>query len=177
MRCLVLLLMSCFLSASAKAQDGAREVSYDAFGVPEQTVKVIEAAPRMHQTVPDNFPSCDDSALLEGVRRAMSEDEDSLGDESISARRARLLALKNINNFSALDVDAFRPDDNYELANILIAAKINGGLSNADFRICASDNPVLRRRIFLLLRESEGSIRVDVVNYRPGAVPSFVYKK
>ena len=59
----------------------------------------------------------------------------------------------------------------------MIAAKINGGLSNADFRICASDNPVLRRRVFLLLRESEGSIRVDVVNYRPGAVPSFVYKK
>lgn len=177
MRCLVLLLMSCFLSASAKAQDGAREVSYDAFGVPEQTVKVIEAAPRIHQTVPDNFPSCDDSALLDGVRRVMTEDENKLGDESISARRARLLALKNISNFSAVDVNAFRPDDNFELANILIAEKVNRGLSNADFRICASDNPVLKRRVFLLLRESTDGIRVDVVNYRPGTVPTFIYKK
>lgn len=177
MRCLVLLLMFCLISASAKAQEAA-EVGYDAFGVPEQEVKVIKAAPvPAAAAVSSSFPDCADAALQNGIRQLLSQDEIRISDESIAARRARLLALKNVGGFVPVDVSTFKPQDNYELANILITAKINQGLNNADFRICASENPVLKRRIFLLMQKTAEGLRVYVVNYRPGTTPSFLYKK
>lgn len=178
MHYLALLLLSCFLSASAKAQDNAPEIKYDAFGVPEQEVRVIKAAPApAAAAVSSFFPDCADVALQNGVRQLLSQDESRISDASIAARRARLLALKNIGGFTPVEVSSFKPDDNYELANILITAKVNEGLTNADFRICAGDNPVLKRRVFLLLQRTDDGVKVYVANYRSGTVPSFFYEK
>lgn len=126
---------------------------------------------------PNAFPECNDAALLEGVREAIAKDENALENESVVDYRARLLALKNVRNFTPLDVASFHPDDNRRVADILITAKINEGLTNADFRLCASDNPILKRRIFLLMRPAAEGLEVDIVNYRFGAIPSFIYKK
>ena len=74
-------------------------------------------------------------------------------------------------------MSSFRPEENYELANILISAKINERQTNESFRICVSDNPTLKRRIFLLLQEQSDDVKVNIVNYRPGKVTSFIFKK
>ena len=170
-----LLNFSAFAQTPAEDQTGA-EVSYDDFGIPEQTLKVIEPVTDKKQEG-RAFPSCDDEVLLSEVRNVLSTDSKEVKDESISERRSRLLALKNTENFEPIEVSSFKPEDNYELANILITAKVNEGLTNEDFHICVSDNPVLNRRIFLLLQEDGDGFKVSIVNYRPGKVNSFIYKK
>ena len=182
MRLFVLLSMIGLLSFSAFAQTPAgeqtgAEISYDDFGIPEQTLKVIKPAVQENVTETKIFPDCNDELLISEVRRVLAADTKEIKEESIVERRARLLALKNTENFRSVDVDTFRPEDNYELANILITAKINEGQTNESFRICVSDNPTLKRRIFLLLQEQSDDVKVNIVNYRPGKVTSFIFKK
>ena len=182
MRLFVLLSAMSLLSFSAFAQAPAEEqagagVSYDDFGVPEQTLKVIEPSVQENTVETKAFPDCNDEVLISEVRRVLAVATEEIKEESISEKRARLLALKNTENFKPIDVNTFRPEDNYELANILITAKVNEGLTNEDFQICASDNPILKRRIFLLLQEDGDNFKVNIINYRPGKVASFIYKK
>ncbi len=182
MRLFVLLSMIGLLSFPASAQTPAEEqagaeLSYDDFGVPEQTLKVIEPAAQENAEETKAFPDCNDNLLVLEVRRVLAADTEGIKEESIVERRARLLALKNTENFRSIEVSSFRPEDNYELANILISAKINEGQTNESFRICVSDNPTLKRRIFLLLQEQSDDVKVYIVNYRPGKVTSFIFKK
>ncbi len=171
------LLFTLFYVSVAAAEP--QEVEYDMFGVPTQEIRVIESPAVAAPQNPVEFPPCDDAALLAGVRRLLAEDESKIADESIVARRKRLLALKNADNFAPLAIRSFRPQDNYALANIMITAKINDGLTDDDFAICIGDNPILKRRIYLLLRNinKDGGIRVDVVNYRLNMSPFFIYEK
>ena len=173
---IVLLSFSAFAQTPAEEQTGA-EISYDDFGIPEQTVKVIEPVEGEKVKEVKTFPSCNDSGLITKVRQELSIDSAEVKEESISERRLRILALKNTENFTPIEVASFRPEENYELANILITAKVNEGLTNEDFCICVSDNPILNRRIFLLLQEDGDNFKVSIVNYRPGKVTSFNYKK
>ena len=182
MRLAVLLSVMSLFSFSVFAQTTAEEpsdaeISYDDFGIPEQTLKVIEPVVEENKNEAKAFPACDDAALVAQVRQELAADSAEIQEESISERRSRLLALKNTENFTLVEVSTFRPEDNYELANILITAKVNDGLTNEDFQICAGDNQILKRRVFLLLQEAGADFNVSIINYRPGKVTSFIYKK
>ena len=182
MRLFVLLSMIGLLSFPASAQTPAEEqagaeLSYDDFGIPEQTLKVIKPSAQENAEETKAFPDCNDNLLVLEVRRVLAADTEGIKEESIAERRARLLALKNTEKFTLIELSSFKPEDNYELANIIIAAKVNDGMTNEDFRICVSDNPILKRRIFLLLQEDNTDFKVSIINYRPGKISSFIYKK
>lgn len=176
MRRLVFMLMLAMISGSAFAQDGA-DISYDMFGVPEQTIKVLKPAVEETSAAAPMFPDCNDHQLLSGVRASLESGEERLDGENTVAYRGRRLALKNIDNFHEQSVAEFNPDDNRDLATLLVTTKINRGLTDTDFKICAGDNPALHRRVFLLLSSQDDAVRVQIVNFRSGKYPSFVLKK
>ena len=110
------------------------------------------------------------------MRAILDEGGNSGINENLVAKRARLLALKNVDKFESVEVDSFRPDMNYDVANILVSSKINDGLVNSDFAICVADNAVLDRKIYLVMKRKEDKISVLIVNYKRGVIPSFVYE-
>ncbi|MBR2033724.1 MAG: hypothetical protein IKA03_03520 [Alphaproteobacteria bacterium] len=176
MRIFVSLLVSLFFANAAWAQNSHEEIEYNPFGVPEQVVKVIvpNKLAIEEPTTPLKFPLCSDASLIDKLQNILKEDNLSLDNESIIQKRARILAAKNMTNFSPVDVKTFRPEINREIANIMITAKINQGLTNDDFAICAGDNPILKRRVYLLMQRKDTEIAVSVVNYRIDRIPSFV---
>lgn len=176
MRIFVSLLVSLFFANAAWAQNSHGEIEYNPFGVPEQVVKVIvpNKLAIEEQTTPLKFPLCSDASLIDKLQNILKEDNLNTNNESTIQKRARILAAKNMTNFSPVDVKTFRPEINREIANIMITAKINQGLTNDDFAICAGDNPILKRRVYLLMQRKDSEITVSVVNYRIDTIPSFV---
>lgn len=176
MRVFVSLLISLFFANAAWAQNPHEEVEYNPFGVPDQVLKVIvpDKLVLEEQINTFKFPLCSDALLIEKLQNILKEDNLSTNIESTIQKRARVLAAKNMTNFSPVDVKTFRPEINREIANIMITAKINQGLTDDDFAICAGDNPILKRRVYLLMQRKDSEITVSVVNYRIDTIPSFV---
>ncbi len=167
-------------SGCAAAQEAAApEVQYNAFGVPEQVVKEIAAAEAEHPAVVPAF-DCNNAELLKQVRDKIDSLQSQTSEENVVERRRRLLSLKYVENFRPLSVEDFVPRDNYRVANRMIYVKINEGLKDSDLRLCVSDNPILDRKVYLLMYRLKDEIRVDIINYTAAAdvsEPFIIYKK
>ncbi len=176
MRSVGLCVLGVLMAFSAWASDNTiAEKEYDDFGVPTEVIRVVEPK-REAENSEVLFPSCSDVELLKQVRAILDEGGNSGINENLVAKRARLLALKNVDKFESVEVDSFRPDMNYDVANILVSSKINDGLVNSDFAICVADNAVLDRKFYLVMKRKEDKISVLIVNYKRGVIPSFVYE-
>ncbi len=184
-RFLAFLIFGCLFTPRAGAQDAAIQAEADAarnlFGVPEQTLRIIEA-PRTQpaSSRQKTFPQCSDPVLIaqaQEVLRQARKGDDNQG--SIYRRRRTVLALKNIDNFKEVSLKTFRPKDNYTVAQKMMTIKMNEHISEADLQLCASDNPILKNKVYLLLHEVPEGIKADILNYPLGENednPSFIYK-
>lgn len=177
MRCLIFALAFGLWTSVAYAQDSASDITYDWFGVPEQTIKIVKPAAKQSAGQEFDFPDCNESKLLAGVHRTIAENMAKGVSENVISRRSRLLTLKNMKNFVPVDIKTIRPHDNPQLAAVLVSEKINSGLNDNNFRICAGDNPIVQKRVFLLLQADDTDIIVKIINYNPHKVLSFIYKK
>lgn len=176
MRIFVPLLTVLLFADVALAQNSQEQVKYNSFGVPEQVLKIIVPNQSDEAEKNDNakpFPECSDPLLINKIQNILNNDKSNIEEESIVQRRARILAAKNMTNFTPIDIDKFTPKTNRDVANIMISAKINQGLSDDDFAICEGDNPILKRRVYLLMQRLDSEIIVFIVNYRIGRIPSF----
>lgn len=151
---------------------------YDILGNPLKALRTIEGKdnpPVDHYFM--ELPACDDSALMSFFKQAISEDEKSIVGESIIEYRYRMLAKKHINNFSEQKISDFSPYENRDVANIMATEKVNGIYQDQDFRICISDNPILERKVYLLLQKhSTTEAKGMIINYHPRKIIQFIYK-
>lgn len=152
---------------------------YDIYGNTTEVIKIIESEePQPEQTFKVEFPACNDTQLLAKTKEAIAEYEKEMTKENIIELRHRLLAQKNLSSFFEQKTENFSYKDNRMVANILITEKFNGKYQNDDFRICVSENPVLKRRVYLLLQKySDTDILVRLINYHLTDSVKFIYKK
>ena len=151
-------------SFAASAVPEENKTEYNVFGVPQQVIRTIKASAET-DTQPASVVDCGDKELWRLVRDKLSELQTEVMDENVIDRRRRLLALKHIGDFSPLPVEAFQPKDNYRVANRMIYVKINHGLKDKDLQLCAGDNSVLSRRVYLLAYPLRGQTIVEIINY------------
>ncbi|MBE6452818.1 MAG: hypothetical protein E7012_04945 [Alphaproteobacteria bacterium] len=173
MRNLLVLLFSIIVT-QVHAQQIADE---DIFGIPTETIKVIES-----KNIPETqrhsveFPECNDSSFTSWFSDIVSEQEKK-EEESIINKRTRLLAQKYINNFIEQDVSTFSAQENRNLAQIIITTKVNKGYVNSDFKICATDNPILERKVYVLMqRHTDTEIYIWIINYNQNEILKKIYK-
>lgn len=152
----------------AENEDESRvknDVRFNAFGVPDTIVGVMENQPDKITETKITFPDCDDERLLAETRRLMDEYQTNETAENIHQYRRQRLVAKNMGRFTAVDVSEFKPRDNYEVADRMITLKINDGIPSDAFRICRGSNSVIGREIFLLMYPAENQVVVEVLNF------------
>ena len=178
MRYIAVALVMLLWSSYSAAQDNATaEVEYNAFGVPNQVVRSISA----NSSEPNSRTieiDCNNVELLNQVRQKINSLQTE--EENIVKHRRRLLALKHIEKFSHLSVKDFVPKDNYRVANRIITIKINNGLKDEDLQLCVSSNPILSRKVYLLIYTLEDKKYVEIINYTAPSSseePFIIYEK
>lgn len=165
------------------AAENLPEPQLNSFGSSEETIQIINnqdtGETDLTPKIASDKPACEDRALLAQVHQAVSAWQEKSPAETIYDRRAQLLSVKNIRSFAAVDVDSFVPATNYKVADRIITVKINEQLTNRDLRLCISDNPILKSKIYLLMRPlTDGTVGVDIINYnRTEKAPiSFIFR-
>lgn len=193
MRCLWLLTLFGLFAGSAAAAGAAapREketpaekveetVKFNAFGVPAETVTVIENQDAVRPEAGHSFPDCQTPALEQQVRDRIISFQGETKAENTYERRARRLAEKNIGSFTPVDLAKFSPADNYLIADRLITLKISRKLTDHDFQLCVGSNPLTSRQLYLLMYPAPGKegISVDVLNFQNAGHPlTFQYRE
>ncbi len=193
MRCLWLLTFFGLVAGSAaaigapapheketSAEKVEETVKFNTFGVPAQTVAVIENQGVVKPEAEYLFPDCQASALEDQVRKRIISFQKETKAENTYERRARRLAEKNIGSFTQVDLEKFSPENDYLIADRLITLKINRKLTDRDFRLCMSSNPLTSRQLYLLMYPAPGEdgISVDVLNFQNAGRPlTFQYRE
>ena len=187
MRYLALAFTFCFCANITLAQDVATSdknvdssIDYQCPDCVKGTIKVIKTIDNSQQHVSsDNhlvkFPDCNDATIIKNLSEILAQDKITLSENNILELRSKLLARRNFNKFKSIPLADFRPQDNFDIANLLITLKINQGLKDNDFHICVSGNPILKRRIWLLMIQKNDYIQVNIINYKSGKIFSFNY--
>lgn len=167
------------VSWAQEAAGAAPAMEYDTFGVPKQVLREI-TAPNRPEALTSPDVDCNDAGLLQQVKDKISELQKAADDENVVERRARLLALKHIGSFAEQNPAEFQPKDNYRVANRIIAVKINGHLKDEELKLCVGGNPVLERKVYLLMYRINGAVYVDIINYTAtvgDGEPFIIYEK
>ena len=163
-----------------KAEKIEEPVKLNAFGVPVETVTVIENQDAARAEAVYAFPECSAPGLEQQVRERIVSFQAETEPENTYERRARKLAEKNIGSFSPVDLAQFRPADNYLIADRLITLKISRKLTDNDFRLCVGSNPLTSRQLYLLMYPAPGGegVAIDVLNFQNAGRPlTFQYRE
>lgn len=161
---------------TSEALEEIPEEEVNAFGYPDKSlVKVIELkAPETTDTGLSK-PECSDPKLAEQARAALRP---YLNFETSTAAEKRRVSLifKNVDHFLPLGLTELSPSSHREALGRVTELKINNHLDAAHIQVCQSDNPLLEAKVYLILYDDGKDVRVDVLNFNPTAVPSFIFK-
>lgn len=172
---LTALLFGLFLPAAVAAQEKTMEEETNAFGYPDKSlVKVIENDFSSKGAPVNPKPECDNRRLTDLARKTL-EPYIAAQNRTIVERRRTQLILKNTDNFIPLDIAEVSPQNHRRLAGRLIELKINSHLSNDNFRVCQSDNPILNAKIYLLMYDDGGQVKTEIINFSDKNIPQFVF--
>lgn len=158
------------------ALDEEAEEEVNAFGYPDKSlVKVIEA--RELKTTDEGLPKpeCSDPKLAEQTRNVLKPYLNFEASTAAEKRRVSLI-FKNIDHFLPLEMSELSPTSHREALGRVTELKINNHLSAAAIRICQSDNPLLKAKVYLVLYDEGDHVMVDVLNFNPTSIPSFIFK-
>jgi len=150
---------------------------FNAFGVPETVVGIVESKTEETETAEIRFPDCGDELLMAETRRLIDENQLQKKAGNIYESRRRKLIAKNIKNFENVDISSFKPQDNYEVADRMITLKINEKVPGEAFRICKGNNELIGREIFLLMYPQAEKIAVEILNFSSSEPLRFFYVK
>lgn len=183
-RYLSALVLGLLLWHPAAAQENAAPIAEDseetetnAFGYPDKSlVTVIENNIIDKNITVNPKPACNDPRLIQQARETLRPYINA-NVQSIADRRKTKLILKNIDNFTPLNIQDVKADHNRSVAARLVELKINNHLSNQNIQICQSDNPVLSAKVYLVIYDAGDLIKTDIVNFSDKTIPGFVFKQ
>ena len=172
---LTALLFGLFLPAAVAAQEASGEEETNAFGYPDKSlVRVIENNFASKGAPVNPKPECSDPRLAEQARKAI-EPYIVMQNRTIVDRRRTQLILKNTDNFIPLEIADVSPQNHRRLAGRLVELKINNHLANDNFKVCQSDNPILKTKIYLLMYDNDKQVKTEIINFSDKNIPQFVF--
>lgn len=173
---IALLLATCFIQPiSANENVNDDEEHLNAFGFPDKSViKIIENKPSVISVETKEKPECSDKILIEKTKKTA---EPFVNSQSVSIfnKRRNLLITKNIDNFIPLNISDVSNMKNRVILARMTELKINNKLRNENFRICQSDNPILKDKLFILMYDDNDNIKVELLNLTVDDIPSFYF--
>lgn len=145
----------------------------NAFGFPDKSfVKLIEGKKQNSQVIVNEKPDCSDESLIKKIREAARPFVASKSTTIVNRRR-NILITKNIDKFSDLNTEDAYNLDNRVLKARLVELKINNSLDNKNFKICQSDNPILKNKLYLLMYDDNKDVIVELLNLNTDNIPTF----
>ena len=175
--------MSCF-TTFAKADDIIENeenddkeiVELNAFGFPDKSfVTLIENNANSDPIPVTSKPECSNKTLIQKARAA-AEPHINLPANSIFNKRRNLLITKNIDNFIDLSIEDALEMDNRVVKARIVELKINNKIQNQNIKICQSENPILKNKLFILLYDDkQGNVIGEVLNLATKNIPSFYF--
>ena len=113
------------------------------------------------------FLDCSNEKIIESVRFLIKRFYDIKPAKHIIEKRQQILMLSNINTFLDVDINAFEPKTNYNVANALINTKVENNITNNQMKLCETFSKSLDKKIYILMYpySNTGKVRVDVVNF------------
>lgn len=174
---LIALLLCLYFIYPAFAQEpdeeDYEEVEVNAFGFPDKSfVKLIENKPIESQVSVKDKPACDDEILSEKAKKIV-EPFVKTSSNTILNKRRNILITKNVDNFSDLSIEDATKLKNKVVMARMVELKINKKLDNRNFKICQSDNKILKDKLFILMYDDNDNIKVEVLNLAIDEIPSF----
>ena len=174
-----LLLASCFITpvfADTKIEDTEDdEVELNAFGFPDKSfVKLIETKQLLSSVDVREKPECDNAELIKKAQQAVKPFVNSIMN-TIFNRRRNILITKNIDNFNYMSIEEAMNLENRIVKAKLTELKINNKLSNENFKICQSNNHILKDKLFILMYDDNNNVKVDILNMEADETPSFYF--
>ena len=94
---------------------------------------------------------------------------------SIFNKRRNLLITKNIDNFTDLSIEDASKMNNRVILARMTELKINKKLHNGNFKICQSNNPILKDKLFILMYDDNNNIKAELLNLAIEEIPSFYF--
>ncbi|MBE6444986.1 MAG: hypothetical protein E7019_02865 [Alphaproteobacteria bacterium] len=146
--------------ASAQASD---ITTYEMFGIPDEVIKVIEAPKIEEKKVDIDFPSCNDENIQQQVKQHLSSIDKDEYINVINYRKQKL-ALKNIKNFTEVGMTAFRPSQNYLLAEEIFNLRNKKKLSKYAIKVCSSFNVNSERSLYIIMYEDKRDMKVILLS-------------
>lgn len=173
---LVSALVVCPAFANEQTEEDYDEVELNAFGYPDKSfVKLIEHGEKKSSVPVKEKPACNDKKLAETARK-ITEPYINSPTSTIFNKRRNILITKNINNFVDLSIDKVPSMDNRVIKARITELKINNRLVNDNFKLCQSENPILKDKLFILMYDDNNSIKAEILNLAIEEIPSFYYK-
>lgn len=169
------LVLSLLVWDVALADNFMFEEETNAYGYADkELITVIEN--RLSKNIIDTLekPECNDRNLINQAQEALRPYTNEKALSIVEKRKVKLV-LKNVDNFETLDIADVSPKKHRIVASRLIELKINNHLSDENIKICQSDNPVLDDKLYLVIYDDLGKIRVDIVNFADTKIPSFIF--
>ena len=126
---------------------------------------VIIAAPQEQASVePQALPACNDTNLVAGLHQALKDYYAANTDTSLIEQRYRRLMLQNLAHFEEVPIKNLTPKDNYLLADHIIMAKINLGVTEAEMRLCRNLAQGKETPLYLLIYPVKKGLMVEALN-------------
>lgn len=173
---IALLLATCFIhpiSANENVNDD--EEHLNAFGFPDKSfVKLIKNNQIESSVQVREKPDCNDKQLI-SVAQTTAKPFIDKPTITIINKRKNILITKNIDNFEDLTVENAMRLDNKIVKSRLTELKINNKLSNKNFKICQSNNPILEDKLFILMYDNDNNVKVEILNLAIDKIPSFYF--
>ena len=94
---------------------------------------------------------------------------------TIYTKRRNILVIKNIGNFTDLSIDDAQNMDDNILKARLVELKINNRIGNENIKLCQSDNPILKNKLYLLMYDDNSNIKIELLNLKTNEIPSFYF--
>ena len=168
-----LFIFPCF--ATEQTEEEYEEVELNAFGFPDKSfVKLIENKQTSSRAKINEKPACSDEKLIKRVREVAKPFVETTSSTIVNKRR-NILITKNIDNFSDISIDDANTLENRVLRARMVELKINNKLDNSNFKICQSNNPILKDKLYILMYDFNNNIKVEILNLAVEDIPTFLF--
>lgn len=157
--------LACSPALAQSVNNIADEKESDTFGevVLENSAEFDNPNEELGKIIAIERPACDTPAFVSKALEAIKDYTNKIPASSTIEKRNKALILSNIDGFSQVSAEGFKPSDDFNTANALITIKINKKIDGRDIILCRQDGSV-PQRLYLIAYPYADNYKVHVIN-------------